>query len=264
MKHIVIATVGSLGDLFPFLAVGQVLRRRGHRVTVATHAVHRDMVLQAGLAFHDASGMPEPDDREAFTARAFHPWHGPAFVVRDFAAADVRASYQRLLPLCTTADLLVTSTLAFAGQILGETFEAAGRLQWRSALLAPASFLSVHDMPATGLAAVDVPVRASPLAARTLQHLCLGHRLGARLDHLEHAVARREPHVRAAARGEQAQRRDPCDRPVECHGTTLCRATTCDSTCGRIGGAIRPVEGEALRSGAPPTLAAWSTTSSRG
>lgn len=171
MKHIVIATVGSLGDLFPFLAVGQVLRRRGHRVTVATHAVHRDMVVQAGLAFHDASGMPEPDDREAFTARAFHPWHGPAFVVRDFAAADVRASYQRLLPLCTTADLLVTSTLAFAGQILGETFEAAGRLQWRSALLAPASFLSVHDMPATGLAAVDVPVRASPLAARTLQWL---------------------------------------------------------------------------------------------
>ena len=72
MKHIVIATVGSLGDLFPFLAVGQVLRRRGHRVTVATHAVHRDMVVQAGLAFHDASGMPEPDDREAFTARAFH------------------------------------------------------------------------------------------------------------------------------------------------------------------------------------------------
>lgn len=170
-RHIVFATVGSLGDLFPFLAVGQALARRGHRVTVATHPVHREAIERAGLVFADASGMPEPDDREAFTAKAFHPWRGPAFVVRDFAAADVRASYAKLAPLCDTADVLVTSTLAFAGQILGETLEAAGRLRWLSAVLAPASFLSAYDMPATGLTAIDRFFRATPARGRLLQRL---------------------------------------------------------------------------------------------
>lgn len=169
--HIVIATVGSLGDLFPFLAVGQVLARRGHRVTVATHEVHRGAVEQAGLHFADASGMPEPEDRAAFTAKAFHPWRGPAFVVRDFAAADVRASYAKLAPVCAGADLLITSTLAFAGQILGETGEVAGRLRWLSAVLAPASFLSAHDMPVTGIGLVDALVRHSPARGRALQWL---------------------------------------------------------------------------------------------
>ncbi|MBU6246555.1 MAG: glycosyltransferase [Xanthomonadaceae bacterium] len=170
-RHIVFATVGSLGDLFPFLAVGQVLAARGHRVTVATHPVHREAIGRAGLVFADASGMPEPDDREAFTAKAFHPWRGPAFVVRDFAAADVRASHAKLAPLCATADVLVTSTLAFAGQILGETLEAAGQLRWLSAVLAPASFLSAYDMPATGLSALDRFFRATPARGRLLQRL---------------------------------------------------------------------------------------------
>ncbi len=127
--------------------------------------------MQAGLAFADASGMPEPDDREAFTIKAFHPWRGPAFVVRDFAAADVSASYARLAPLCADADVLLTSTLAFAGQILGETLAAAGRLHWLSAVLAPASLLSATDMPATGLTTLDRFFGATPARGRLLQRL---------------------------------------------------------------------------------------------
>lgn len=166
--HIVIATVGSLGDLFPLLAVGQALQRRGHRITVATHAVHQPVIAQSGLGFADASGMAEPDDRAAFIARAFHPWRGPSFVVRDFAAADVQASYRKLLPVCAGADLLITTTLAFAGQILGEQGEADGTLRWMSVVLAPAGFLALGDMPATGLDLLDAWVRASPAMARAL------------------------------------------------------------------------------------------------
>lgn len=169
--HIVIATVGSLGDLFPLLAIGGELQRRGHRVTLATHSVHRLPIEQAGLRFADASGMPAPADRAAFTARAFHPWRGPRFVVHDFAALDVRASYAKLAPLCADADVLVTTTLAFAAQILGEQLSAAGRLRWLSAVLAPAGFLSAFDPPAIGIAALDAFVRRTPRRGRTLQRL---------------------------------------------------------------------------------------------
>ena len=170
-EHIVIATVGSLGDLFPFLAIGQELRRRGHRVTVATHAVHRVPIEQAGLHFADASGVPEPEDRAAFTAAAFHPWRGPRFVVHDFAARDVAASYQKLAPVCADADVLITTTLAFAGQILGEQRHAAGRGRWLSAVLAPAGFLSASDPPATGVASLDRFLRRSPRRGQWVQRL---------------------------------------------------------------------------------------------
>lgn len=169
--HIVIATVGSLGDLFPFLAIGQVLRGRGHRVTLATHAVHQLPIEQSGLAFAHASGVPEPQDRAAFTARAFHPWRGPRFVVHDVAALDVRTGYEMLLPVCADADVLITSTLAFAAQIVAEQLHAANRLSWLSAVLAPAGFLSASDPPATGIAALDALVRHSPRRGRWMQTL---------------------------------------------------------------------------------------------
>jgi rhamnosyltransferase subunit B len=126
--HIVINTFGSLGDLFPFLSIGSALHARGHRVTVATHAVHQDAVERAGFHFADASGMPQPDNLEAFTKRVFDPVRGPRLLIRDLAGADVRESYGRLQVICKDADVLITSTLAFAGQILGETLSATGRL----------------------------------------------------------------------------------------------------------------------------------------
>jgi rhamnosyltransferase subunit B len=171
--RIVFATVGSLGDLYPFLAVGQELRRRGHRVVIATHTIHQLHVEDAGLIFADASGMAEPEDRQAFTARAFHPWRGPRFVVHDIAALDVRASYDKLLPICAEADVLITSTLAFAAQILGEQRSAEGRLHWLSAILAPAGFLSASDPPATGIGGLDAFLRRSPRRGRWLSRIAM-------------------------------------------------------------------------------------------
>lgn len=168
-SHIVITTFGSLGDLFPFLAVGQVLHTRGHRVIIATHVMHRAAVEQAGLDFADASGMPEPQDRAEFTARAFHPRRGPHFVVRELAAEDVRESYQKLTSICSNADVLITSSLAFGGQILGETLSATGQLRWISAVLAPASFISAYDPPTTGMAWVDAFARNAPWRVRLLR-----------------------------------------------------------------------------------------------
>ena len=169
--HIVFATVGSLGDLFPLLAIGQVLKVRGHRVSVAAHAIHREPVEQAGLAFVDASGIPTPEDTAAFTRRAFHPLRGPRFVVHGFAARDVAASYRLLQPVVADADVLVTTTLAFAGQILGEQLSARGQLRWLSVVLAPAGFISAFDPPATGLAWLDGWLRQSPDRGRWLRML---------------------------------------------------------------------------------------------
>lgn len=169
--RIVINTFGSLGDLFPFLSIGCVLHARGHRVTVATYAVHREAVERAGLRFAEAGATPQFDNLQAFTRRAFHPVQGPRLVVRDVAAANVRDSYERMQAICQDADILVTSTLAFAGHILGETLSAAGRLHWVSAVLTPCNFLSVHEPPIIGVKWVDALTYGPLHGKRLLEHL---------------------------------------------------------------------------------------------
>ncbi len=57
--NIVIQIVGSRGDVQPFIALGQVLKKRyGHRVRVATHPTFRDFVTENGLEFFSIGGDP--------------------------------------------------------------------------------------------------------------------------------------------------------------------------------------------------------------
>ncbi len=49
--HVVLATIGSDGDVFPYLAVGSRLVARGHRVTLTTAAHYEPLAKQRGLDF---------------------------------------------------------------------------------------------------------------------------------------------------------------------------------------------------------------------
>jgi len=51
MPRIVLATFGSYGDVFPFLALGCGLRARGHEVCVAAPAMYETCTAQADLEF---------------------------------------------------------------------------------------------------------------------------------------------------------------------------------------------------------------------
>src|SRR5215469_8069675 len=43
--------IGSSGDVYPFLGIGQTLKRRAHSVTVITNGYFRGVVERAGLRF---------------------------------------------------------------------------------------------------------------------------------------------------------------------------------------------------------------------
>jgi rhamnosyltransferase subunit B len=51
LPKILIATFGSLGDLYPFVALGQALQREGFAVVVATSETYRDLITEEGLGF---------------------------------------------------------------------------------------------------------------------------------------------------------------------------------------------------------------------
>ncbi|HET7619746.1 MAG TPA: glycosyltransferase [Vicinamibacterales bacterium] len=139
--RIVIATFGSLGDLHPVMALGLELQRRGHTVAVATSEYHRRRVEQAGLGFHAVRPDLRPDDAALIRA-TMDERRGPEQVVK-YMLADLAGTYDDTARAVRAggADLLITSDLAFAAQILA----AEAKIPFASIVLSPISFLSAYD-----------------------------------------------------------------------------------------------------------------------
>ena len=98
MARIVLTTIGTLGDLHPYLALGIELAGRGHTPVVATHPSYRERVDRAGLGFHpvrpDFGDLGEVAD---VMRRAMDPRTGSEYVVKTIVLPAVRASYEDLL-----------------------------------------------------------------------------------------------------------------------------------------------------------------------
>jgi UDP:flavonoid glycosyltransferase YjiC (YdhE family) len=46
------------GDVQPYVALGQLLRKDGHRIRIATHEIFRSFVTDSGLEFFSIGGDP--------------------------------------------------------------------------------------------------------------------------------------------------------------------------------------------------------------
>jgi rhamnosyltransferase subunit B len=49
---VLLPTVGSAGDIHPFLAIGLAMKARGHQVEIMTNPLFADLVRQTGLDFY--------------------------------------------------------------------------------------------------------------------------------------------------------------------------------------------------------------------
>ncbi|CAF4262742.1 unnamed protein product, partial [Rotaria magnacalcarata] len=56
--NIVIQVVGTRGDVQPLIAYGLELTKHNHRVRIATHATHKDLVKQNQLEFYPLASDP--------------------------------------------------------------------------------------------------------------------------------------------------------------------------------------------------------------
>ena len=63
-RRVVLTTVGSLGDLHPYIAIALGMKARGHEAVVATSACYRQKVEALGLGFRalrpDSASSPTP------------------------------------------------------------------------------------------------------------------------------------------------------------------------------------------------------------
>lgn len=137
--HFVVVTIGSAGDLFPFLRVALALRDRGHQVTMLGPEQHAPFVAPTGLAFH---GLPA-DEAVLDHPDLWHPTRGLSVVWRATRPAMARVpAFVDALPSGQRAVLLV-HPLALPEADLCRARRPGLRVA--AAYLAPSNLPTVHD-----------------------------------------------------------------------------------------------------------------------
>jgi rhamnosyltransferase subunit B len=140
--RIALSTLGSLGDLHPFLEVGRELHRRGHRVTVATSPVYGPRVIGAGLEFLAVPPDYQPNDPEVLDA-VLDRWRGAERLHKEFVFPHMRGALEVFEPLARDSDIVVRSVLSYHASIAAES---AG-VPWMSMQLSPLCLWSAHEPP---------------------------------------------------------------------------------------------------------------------
>jgi rhamnosyltransferase subunit B len=145
-RKVVLATVGSLGDLHPFIALAQALRRRDLTVVLACATEYRSKVEAAGIAFHPL--RPDFDDmqkdlgmdRAQLTRGVIER---STFLFNKLVLPYVRTAYEDMLQVTADADVVLASSLAFGARLAAEKLA----VPWIAVVLQPMMFLSCYDPP---------------------------------------------------------------------------------------------------------------------
>ena len=103
--HIIQATVGTDGDVFPHIGLGAVLRARGHRVTLAAPEPYRDRAVALGMEFcplvtadEHAGMLADPDLWRPFrSGLMMSRWGGPMVSRQYEALAGLAAQPESML-----------------------------------------------------------------------------------------------------------------------------------------------------------------------
>ena len=118
--HILIAVVGSRGDVHPFLPIARALQRRGHDVQFLINAYHEPMIRRGGLEC-DLIGTAEEHLRLLKHRDFWHPQRCVKVLLNDFAFGSMRAFYDAIAKRDVPGRTIVlASTLAVGARVAGE------------------------------------------------------------------------------------------------------------------------------------------------
>ena len=143
--RILLASSGSYGDLYPFIALGREAQARGHEVILFVGAHFEPLVAESGLSVVPI-GSPEMYDEIVRHPDAFHPRRGFRLIA-GANMAFVPEVYRKMQERVVAGEtLIVASTLSFGARLLRETHG----VPTAAAHLAPSIFRSAEKPPKLG------------------------------------------------------------------------------------------------------------------
>ena len=137
-KRVVMATIGSLGDLHPYIALALEMKKRYIEPVIATSNTYRERVESLNIEFHPIRpAMPAQGSAEyqRWMDGVIDPNRGAEFLFKQILVPAVRDMYEDLSVAIQGADLLVTHPIVLAGPPLAQKTG----IPWVSTALAPAS-----------------------------------------------------------------------------------------------------------------------------
>ena len=138
--RVLVAALGSYGDVHPFLAIARELKNRGHDVRILMPAMYEGLAKSLDLQFVPI-GTIEQFDEFSSKAELWKPIQGFQ-VIAEGSGAMLRPYYDAVLANHAPGKtVLVHSTLVFAARIARETLGIPGA----TVHLSPLCFRSVID-----------------------------------------------------------------------------------------------------------------------
>ncbi|CAE6528266.1 unnamed protein product [Rhizoctonia solani] len=120
-KHFVCLTIGSRGDVQPYIALARGLMAEGHRVTIVTHEEYKEWCEGWGVAHRTAGGDPGALMKLSVETRMFSPQFFKEGLTnfRDWLDDLLLDSWKQ----CQDADVLIQSPSAMAGAHIAEALK---------------------------------------------------------------------------------------------------------------------------------------------
>src|SRR5262245_43398314 len=141
-KRIVFCSFGSLGDVYPILALAREMMRRGHSPVIATNAVYRQLIGSEGVEFHPV--RPDVDVSDpAILRRAMDRRDGARYIFGELILPSIRETYEDTAAATRDADMVVTHPVTLAALLLARK----SGILWASVALSPVSLFSIYDPP---------------------------------------------------------------------------------------------------------------------
>src|SRR5919107_5063839 len=116
--RITITTVGSRGDVQPYVALGLGLKAAGHEVRLATYAPFEDFVRGRRLGYYPITGDPGGAVAELLEA-GLNPVKA-AQTFRRFLGSILERNLAEYWEACRYADAVVYSPVGFLGHHVAE------------------------------------------------------------------------------------------------------------------------------------------------
>jgi rhamnosyltransferase subunit B len=143
-RRVVLTTVGSFGDLHPYIAIALGLQARGHDAVLAASQCYRRKIEALGLGFRavrpDSDWVADP----TVMRRLMDLRMGTVRVVCEKLLPVLRESYEDTAAAADGADLLVSHPLtAYATRLVAEKVG----IPWASTMITPLGFFSIYDLP---------------------------------------------------------------------------------------------------------------------
>jgi UDP:flavonoid glycosyltransferase YjiC (YdhE family) len=139
--RVLISAFGSLGDLFPYLALGKRLTPFGHQVTLATSLEQKVLVEAAGFLFAELTPNLSANDSNMIRL-VLDPKKGVQNIIRKIMLPALPQTYRELTALALCHDIMVSHPLSFASSLV---HEKTG-IPWISTQLTPMGYLSEYDL----------------------------------------------------------------------------------------------------------------------